>query len=277
MSKKIQTQMFNHEEQAKRLGSLQKNPVLLPLEQVEIYLIEAIKEYKIECSYDVTAREMPYFKTLGYTEYGTNLILNPLNLELRSVQVREASQDTPEKIYDYAEYLQNNILKKQANKYQDREDFTDGYPPVKNIVVLPGSNRLKDRTCLNKLIYISKKHEGNVYFKPHPLTKHIMIGELKDLFGEYAILPREADLYAFLVDADKVYTTHISESALYASVLGKEIEPIDVYNNIQDGSFYHINRFLFELQLYNRDPKPWINKTFSSYKSGVINPTLDPD
>ena len=81
-------------------------------------------------------------------------------------------------------------------------------------------------------------------------------------------------MYYYLQKAKGVYTTHISESCVYGVVLGKNTEPIDVWNNIQRGSFYCINNHL----LYHQDnAKSYINKTFSNYKSGIINPELDPN
>jgi hypothetical protein len=54
--------------------------------------------------------------------------------------------------------------------------------------------------------------------------------------------------------------------------MNKHTEPIDVWNNIQRGSFYCINNHL----LYNqKDAKNFVNKTFSNYKSGIINPEID--
>ena len=122
--------------------------------------------------------------------------------------------------------------------------------------------------------WIKKEHGDNVYFKPHPITTHQIIGELKDFFGEECILPRHADLYYFLQKAKNVYTTHISESCAYGAVLGKRIQPIDVWNNIQRGSFYCINNYLFYYQL---NAKKFMNITFSSPKSGIINPHVDKD
>ena len=119
---------------------------------------------------------------------------------------------------------------------------------------------------------ISKNHKHNVWFKPHPITKHQFIGELQDFFGEEAILHRDMDLYHFLVNSKKVYTTHVSESALYSVVLGKDIEPIDVWQTVHRGSFHHINS-----KLYDTKSTEWINKTFSSPKSGIINPNVDKD
>jgi hypothetical protein len=271
---KYNMEMFNDKVDKERIGPLKKNEYLKSLRDVERYFIRKVKKYNLEYSYDVLAQEMPYFKTLSYTEYATNFIMHPLNLELRVEQIREASQDSECEVVDFVSHFKKVIEEKNANKYQDRtKDFGD-YMDVDNLVVLPGSNKLKDNTCLNKLKYIKKIHGDNVYFKPHPITTHAIIGEIKDLFDEKLILPRDIDLYYFLEKADKIYTTHISESAMYAAALGKEIEPIDVYNGMERGSFYHINKFLFE----NKDnASEWINKTFSSYKSGVINPLVDTD
>ena len=62
----------------------------------------------------------------------------------------------------------------------------------------------------------------------------------------------------------------MSESALYATILGKDIEPIDVWQLTHKGSFHHINA-----RLYDNKNIEWVNKTFSSPKSGVINPNVD--
>ena len=79
-------------------------------------------------------------------------------------------------------------------------------------------------------------------------------------------------MYYYLQKAKGVYTTHISESCLYGVILGKDTQPIDVWNNIQRGSFYCINNHLLYHQKYARG---YVNKTFSCYKSGIINPELD--
>lgn len=267
--------MFNKKVLQERIGPLKKNDKLNNLEQVERYLIRKCKELGLEHSYDVIAEEMPYFKTMGYTEYATNFMTQPLNLKMRVGQVIDAWNDTDDiEINDWVSYFRANIENKMANKYQDRNQEFDRYPHRSILVVLPGSNKLKSNVCLNKLIAISKANKGNVYFKPHPITTHAVIGEIKDLFGEDSILPRDIDLYHFLQKAEKVYTTHISESALYSVVMGKEVEPIDVWNNVHQGSFYSINHALFD----NKDNAvEFINKTFSSPKSGIFNPAVDTD
>jgi len=267
-------EMFNKKVLAERIGPLKKNDKLNDLEQVERYVIKKCKELGLEHSYDVIAEEMPYFRTMGYTEYATNFMMQPLNLKMRMGQVTDAYDDNVDDVQDWASYFRANIESKTANKYQERNEEFERYGNKSVLVVLPGSNKLKTNCCLNKLIAIAKEHKGDIYFKPHPITTHAVIGEIKDLFGEESILPRDIDVYHFLQKAEKVYTTHISETALYAIMLGKQVEPIDVWNNIHQGSFYTVNAPLFD----NKDNgDEWVNRVFSSPKSGIINPVIDLD
>ena len=267
-------EMFNKKELQGRIGPLKKSKSLYDLEQVEGYVIRRASELGLETSYDVMAEEMPYFKTLAYTEYAGCFYLQPLNFKLRNEQMQEAWHDSDSEIVDYHSWFVDKVVNNSNNKYEDREDVSNQYPAKDAIVVLPGSNKVRDNVCLNKLKWIKQKYGDNVYFKPHPITTHQIIGELKDFFGEDCILPRDADMYYFLQKANEVYTTHISESCLYAVALGKPTQPIDVWNNIQRGSFYCINNYLMYHQVSGKD---YINKTFSSYKSGIINPAVDKD
>ena len=267
-------EMFNKKELDKRIGPLRKNDSLYQLEQVEGYVIRKCQEKGIETSYDVMAEEMPYFKTIGYTEYAGNFYLQPLNFKMRNEQMSDAWHHDTKDVADYASWLVKNVVDKNSNKYKHRTEEIDKYPAKDYLVVLPGSNKLRENVCLNKLKHIVNKHGNNVLFKPHPITTHQIIGELKDFFGEENILPKNIDMYYYMQKAKGVYSTQISESALYAAVLGKKIEPVDVWNNIQRGSFYCVNSYIY----FNQDNiKEYVNRTFSSYKSGIINPELDKD
>ena len=265
-------EMFNQKVLSQRIGRLKKSKALDELEQVEGYCLRKCSERFLETSYDVMAEEMPYFKTMGYTEFATNFYFQPLNSKLRGEQLMDAWDDNVKNPADWSSYLVNNIQSKLANKYEGRKEEIEKWPAKDYLVVLPGSNKVKTNVCLNRLKEISKKHGDNVYFKPHPITTHQIIGELKDFFGESNILPREVDMYYYLQKAKIVYTTHISESAIYAAVLGKRIEPIDTWNTLTAGSFESINKYLFTNQHHIKD---YINKCFSSPKSGIVNPMVD--
>ena len=191
-------EMFNKKQLDKRIGPLKKSKNLDELEQIEGYVIRKCSELGIETSYDVMAEEMPYFKTMAYTEFATNFYLQPLNVKLRDEQMVDAWNDNVKKPDDWSSYLINNVIKKNANKYQNRKEKFDDWPAKDYLVVLPGSNKVKTNVCLNRMKQISKSHGNNVYFKPHPITTHQIVGELKDFFGEENILPKDSnDVYRF--------------------------------------------------------------------------------
>lgn len=269
-------QIFHPKILAERIGpDLKKSKSLRVLEKAEQYLIDRIKNhYNWEIAYDVMANEVPHFKTMGYTEYAGNMMFQPLTLSLRDDQIIEAYYDDESEILDYASELRNRFTNKKVNKYEDRENWFDKFKPKKNIVVLPGSNKIKSHACMNKMKKIKKDHGNDVYFKPHPITTFQIIGELKDFFGEKCILPRNADMYAYMQEANKVYTTHMSESVAYGVALGKEVEPFDVHNRVHESSYYSINRILFRKQ---KEGDRVINKIFSSHRSGIINLDIDPN
>jgi tetrahydrodipicolinate N-succinyltransferase len=77
-------------------------------------------------------------------------------------------------------------------------------------------------------------------------------------------------MYKLLIGCEVAHLSHMTESAVYAVALGKEVDPIDVYNKVHEGSFYHINKNLFN----NNDPYNWMQKALNSPKSGIVNPEL---
>lgn len=264
-------QMLNKKSMQERIGGIQKSSTLNHLKEVEKHFLKQVKKYKIEISYDVIANELPYFKTLNYTEWAHSFIIHPLQQELRMKQMYDAYNDNVEQKFNYTEYFSNKIKSGQNNKYEHIKSSIDKVKGRENLVVLVGSNKLKERICLNKLKWIRDTHEDDVYFKPHPLTTYQLVGELKDVIGNDYVLDRDEDMYAYLLQAENVYTSHMSESAVYAVSLDKTIEPIDVYNKVEQGSYYHINKFLFE----SDNPKEWINRTLNSYKCGIFNPEIN--
>lgn len=263
--------MNDDNENKRKLGFMVKSPNL-NTNEFEKYIHEFCVEQKFtfKLDYDVIASELPYFNTMQYTEYAGGITLHPLQLEFRVQQMIDAfySKDTMFE-FDYVEHFKKKILENKSNKYLNINS-TDKQAK-QALVVLPGSNKITERISYDKLRYIKKLFGDNVWVKPHPLTTFRVVGELMDLFGEKNVLHRQDDLYSILKDSEIVYTSMLSESALYAVCLGKYIEPIDVYQRTPVGSFYHINKFLF----YEDDPKQWVNKTFNDVRSGMIFPEID--
>ncbi len=265
-------EMFSKEVLGERIWDLQKNETLDHLKQVEPYALERINGIGLEHSYDVIANEVAFFKTMGYTEYANSFIFQPLNFDFREKMIEEAFYEKSKNPLDYAGFFRKHLMENNANKYKNRKQEFNGAPPRNYIVVLPGSNKIKERICLNKLEYIYEKYKGDIYFKPHPVSSYQTVGEVMDKFGEDHVLDKNTDLYHYLPKTKKIYTTHLSESALYGVVLGIRVEPIDVYNGIESSSFYNINKLLFD---YQHLGDKMINETFSNYKSGFVNPALD--
>jgi hypothetical protein len=265
--------MFNKKSMNERIGDIQKNDSLNHLKEVEKYWLRSIKNLrsrKVETAYDVMANELPYFKTFNYTEWAHCFITHPMQQKLREKQITDAYNENAEIKHDWAAYFRDRITNQHSNKYTHiKRDENPEYR--ENIVVLVGSNKLKERICLNKLKWIRDQFDDDVYFKPHPLTTYQLVGELKDLMGNDNVLDRDADMYDYLLHADTVWASHMTESAVYAISLDKQLEPIDVYQKVHQGSFYHINMHLFE----EENPKEWLNRTLNSSKCGVFNPEVD--
>ena len=135
-------QIFHPKTLKERIGpELRKSNTLRILEKAEKYLLDKIENfYKWESAYDVMANEVPYFKTMGYTEYAGNIMFQPLILSLRDDQMLEAYYDDCEKL-DYASELRNRFNNGKINKYEARENWFDKFKPKNNIVVLPAASK----------------------------------------------------------------------------------------------------------------------------------------
>ena len=268
--------MFNQLEHEERQGNTYtKSETLEHLRPVERYFIKEVRKLKdIEYEYDVNANEVPWFRTLSYTEFAHTFFIQPLSPVIRERQMFEASQDKTDNPKDYIKYFLNKIESKTSNKYNELKQTK--IEPRSNIIIPVGSNKLKETVCLNKLKFILRKYSPDeVYLKPHPLTTHQMIGELKDELGDDVVLERGVDMYELMKGADMVHTSHRSESILYAVALGKEIDCIDVYNKAHEGTFYCFASLLFGCNNDIKKAQKLINAIFNSYKSGFINPEVD--
>jgi hypothetical protein len=264
--------MFLANDFTRHVGSkLNKSPNLDHLREVEQYFVEKVNCYNMHIDYHVSGEEYPYFTTFTYTEWARCFVIAPLNTELKNQQMTEAFYTAASSNYNYNDYFKNSVITNVANKYVNPYTLDSNITSKSALVILPGSNRLKSHTCFIKLKEIKLKHGTDVWFKPHPFTSYEDIAELKEQFGDECVLDRDLDLYTVLLDATTVYTTYMSESVVYAAVLDKEIEPIDLYSKIPTSAFCHVNQQLFN----NKSPTSWLNTVMNNYKSGIINPVVD--
>lgn len=263
-------EMFNEKVTRERIGdTIKKSETLHHLKDCEKYFLKLARKYKIEHAYDVVANEVTYFKTIQYTEWAHCFSMNPLTQELRVKQMEDARHNEVDK-YDFLGYFRDKVKNKTSNKYQDIKS-----KPLEqrdHLIVPVGSNKLKDAICLNKLCFLRDKYDGNIWFKPHPLTTHALIGELRDILGDM-VLDRSHDVYALLESAETVHTSHMSETCVYAVAMGKDVDMIDVMDKAREGSFYHINRMMF----LSSDPAATIQSCLNGVECGIVNPEIQDD
>tara|TARA_B100000035_G_C21000232_1_gene554530 strand:- start:494 stop:1447 length:954 start_codon:yes stop_codon:yes gene_type:complete len=243
-----------------------------PLFEVEMYVTEVAKKYDVELSFDVTAKEDLFFKTINYTTYAGFFILHPLCFEQSMRQMTDAYADNCKIKNDgHIGYVKKSINKnKNFSKYNFVQ--TKNEKPKDVLVVLTGGNKLKKHSCVGKLKSIIEKHgKENVLFKKHPISENDIYEELSEFLGGINYASGHSNLHDLMVSADHIYTTMMSESALIAYVLGKNVSHYDLWQNRDTTSFGHINHFLFS----SSDPLLWANQCFASSKSGVIHPEID--
>jgi hypothetical protein len=274
--------MFDTEYLKQHMGDYAKelNPDVAKLEPIVEALKEKTKTLGIEVEHDVTALENPYFKTFNYTSYAGFLTVHPLQPEHSARQMLDAwYSDESEANHDWYDWSVDRINNKQASKYNIKS--TKIIPnKIFSLVVLPGGNKLKKHICIGQLENIadfggpSTGMENGIFWKAHPITKLSEVSELNErLGGEFAV--RDGyNLYELMERVEQiVYTSHLSESAWIASVMGKKIVPIDKYQARAMSSFFHINHFLFS----EPNPIEFGCKAFNDYRSGIFQPDIDKD
>lgn len=268
----MKTPMMTTGQAYNSIGDLKFTKKVESLAELEKYFITEVQRRKVFWSYDVTAVEALYFDTINYTTFAGCFIMHPLQPEMTQRQVYDALRDNNSSV-DFVSYFKKRIEEKTANKYikEKTDRIQKEYDAV---VVLPGDNKIKSNVCLRKLRNIVNKHGDKVLFKPHPLTTTDTLLQLKHkIDSNMEIASINSDLYEILPKVKIVYSSHLSESAMYATVLEKEIEPIDQFAKRQPASFSHINYFLFN----ELNPLSTVNTMLSSHKSGVVCPDIEPN
>ena len=268
--------MFDKAATQKHIGTDVKfRDRLKSLQPLEDYVRKKCKDAKIDYSYDCTADENTYFKTINYTTYAGLFIMHPLSFGQQLFQMYDAKADCLPSA-GHVEWIEQNLKAGKGGKYVkgdgqeiDGNDF-DNYT---DIAVLAGSNKFYQHVSRAKFQMLTKRLGSKLLLKPHPITNPDIIGEIFDHKGQAQMAGRHDDLYTLLAKADTVHTTHISETALTALLLGKKITPLEPFGQRLVGSFSHINHFCFS----EADPIETVKSIFASPKSGVVHPDIDKD
>lgn len=268
--------MFDEECIKTHIGTdIKYRNVVDELRPLESYFIELCKKYKVNFSHDCTAEETTCFKTLNYTSYANMFIMSPLSCVLSSVQIGDAISEGLKPV-GHIDWIRNNVNNNSQGKYtlpdgsemqsEDIGDFSD-------LVILTGSNKYKETISHKKLEALVGILENNLVIKPHPLTNKKHMEYLENKKGNALLVDPKSNLYNLVNKANKIHTTHASETPLICSVMGKKITPIDTFGNHAKGIFNTISHICFTYD----NPLKVLDSAFASFKSGVICPEVDKD
>ena len=157
----------------------------------------------------------------------------------------------------------DKVMKNLQNKYylHPSENFYD------KVIFLPGSNLLCKPKCISIRRIENLVKQGYV-IKPHPITAHIFIAELRQKFGYDKVLGKKEGGHELLLNASKIGTAQNSEMGIVALLLKKNIEMISFPVKDREKSLLTYESFYESVA--GTEAKKTILKLFSAKNSGII-------
>ena len=242
-------------------SSMRPKNDLLELNEFKKYLIPekyrgASFDYDIwfNTNANMTVHKWLYTDLLGKGIY-FRISSKPVNTRLFHSIISSDIEIDEERIEKIKSNLQNKYNLQWNTEFHDK------------VIFLPGSNLLSKRTVIDYDRVKALVDEG-YKIKPHPITAHIFMAELRVKFGAENVLGKKQGGYELLLNCKEMATAQNSEMGLIALLLGKPIQlvsyPVDKRekNLLTYESFYE--------SLAGTDAKNTILKLFSSKRSGII-------
>ena len=149
------------------------------------------------------------------------------------------------------------------NKYylQPSKNFYD------KVIFLPGSNLLCKPDCID-IKRVDKLVKEGYIIKPHPITAHIFIAELRARYGYDKVLGKKEGGHELLLNASKIATAQNSEMGLMALLMGKPIQMVSFPVKEREKALLTYES-LYE-GLAGTQATETILKVFSAKNSGMI-------
>ena len=157
----------------------------------------------------------------------------------------------------------DKVMKNLQNKYylHPSENFYE------KVIFLPGSNLLCKPDCIDIKRIENLINQGYV-IKPHPITAHIFIAELKEKFGDDKVLGKKEGGHELLLNASEIATAQNSEMGIVALLLGKDIQMVS--HPVKKRQKALLTYESFYDAVARTDAKKTILKLFSAKNSGII-------
>jgi|TARA_R100000329_G_scaffold140308_1_gene122515 hypothetical protein len=203
---------------------------------------------------NVTIRKWLYTDFLGKGIY-VRVNSRPINTKLFKSIVNSDIKIDEERI----EKIRNNL----ENKYslQWNTEFYD------KVVFLPGSNLLCKGTVINHGRVKALVDQG-WKVKPHPITAHIYMADLKRRYGAENVLNKKEGGFELLLNCKEMACSQNSEMGLIALLLGKNIQMVSYPVEKREKNLLTYESFYESIAETNA--KETILKLFSSKRSGII-------
>ena len=242
-------------------SSMRPKADLLDLNEFKHYLLPD-KYRGAEFDYDVwfntnenmTIRKWLYTDFLGKGIY-LRVTSKPVNTRLFHSIINSDIEIDEERIEKIKGNLQNKYSLQWNTEFHEK------------VIFLPGSNLLSKGTVIDMNRVRALVKEG-YKIKPHPITAHIFMAELRMAFGAENVLGKKEGGFELLMNCKEVATAQNSEMGLIALLLGKPIKLVSY--PVEDREKNLLTYESFYESLAGTNAKDTILKLFSSKRSGII-------
>ena len=242
-------------------SSMRPKADLLDLNEFKHYLLPD-KYRGAEFDYDVwfntnenmTIRKWLYTDFLGKGIY-LRVTSKPVNTRLFHSIINSDIEIDEERIEKIKGNLQNKYSLQWNTEFHEK------------VIFLPGSNLLSKGTVIDMNRVRALVKEG-YKIKPHPITAHIFMAELRMAFGAENVLGKKEGGFELLMNCKEVATAQNSEMGLIALLLRKPIKLVSY--PVEDREKNLLTYESFYESLAGTNAKDTILKLFSSKRSGII-------
>ena len=249
-------------------SSMRPKDDLLNLNEFKHYLIPE-KHRGLGFDYDIwfntnenmTIRKWLYTDFLGKGIY-FRVTSKPVNTKLFDSIISSDIEIDEERIAKIKSNLQNKYSLQWNTEFHDK------------VIFLPGSNLLSKRTVIDMNRVKALVDEG-WKIKPHPITAHVFMAELRIRFGKENVLGKKEGGFELLMNCKEVATAQNSEMGLIALLLGKPIRLVSYPVEKREKSLLTFESFYESLAGTNA--KESILKLFSLIKILSENKNIIPE
>ena len=242
-------------------SSMRPKADLLDLNEFKHYLLPdkyrgASFDYDVwfNTNENMTIRKWLYTDFLGKGIY-LRVTSKPVNTRLFHSIINSDIEIDEERIEKIKSNLQNKYSLQWNTEFHDK------------VIFLPGSNLLSKGTVIDMKRVGALVKEG-WKIKPHPITAHIFMAELRIAFGAENVLGKKEGGFELLMNCKEVATAQNSEMGLIALLLGKPIRLVSY--PVEDREKNLLTYESFYESLAGTNAKDTILKLFSSRRSGII-------